>query len=146
MRRQLSTTFWVAVGVLNCAFLFRAQNKSSAYGLILAVARPKDPQRAAQTLQKAIDLGSKSPEVRTQLARLLLQKGEVTASIALYKDSILIDPDYTPTYAALARVYLLLKDRTNALEALDCLLKLDPGDDAARQERLRVAALPDNNP
>jgi len=118
----------------------------SAYGLILAVARPKDAQRAAQTLQKAIDLGSKSPEVRTQLARLLLQKGEVTASIALYKDSILIDPYYTPTYAALARVYLLLKDRTNALEALDCLLKLDPGDDAARQERLRVAAFPDNNP
>jgi hypothetical protein len=47
---------------------------------------------------------------------------------------------------ALARVYLLLKDRTNALEALDRLLKLDLGDDAARQERLRVGALPDNNP
>jgi hypothetical protein len=118
----------------------------SAYGLILVVARPKDPQRAAQTLQKAIDLGSKSPEVRTQLARLTLQKGEITASLALYKDSILIDPYYTPAYVALARVYLLLKDRTNALEALDRLLKLDPGDDAARQERLRVAALPDNNP
>ena len=118
----------------------------SACGLILAVARPKDPQRAAQALQKALDLGSSSPEVRTQLAHLLLQKGEVTASIALYKDSILIDPYYTPAYAALARVYLLLKDRTNALEALDRLLKLDPGDDAARQARIRVAALPDNNP
>jgi hypothetical protein len=118
----------------------------SAYGLILVVARPKDPQRAIETLQKAIVLGSKSPEVRTQLARLMLQKGEVTAAIGLYEDSILIDPYYPTPYGALARVYLLLKDRTNALEALDRLLKLDPGADAARQERLRVAALPGNNP
>jgi tetratricopeptide repeat protein/cytochrome c554/c'-like protein len=118
----------------------------SAYGLVLVVARPNDPQRAAQALQKAIDLGSKSPEVRTQLARLMLQKGEVTASIELYKDSIQAEPYYTPPYLALARVYLLLKDRTSASEILDRLLKLDPGDAAARQERLRVAALPDNNP
>jgi hypothetical protein len=118
----------------------------SAYGLIFSVARPKDPQRAAQALQKAIDLGSKSPEVRTQLARLMLQKGEVTASIALYKDSIQTEPYYTPAYLALARVYLLLKDRTSALEVLDRLLKLDPGDDAARQERLKVGAIPDKDP
>ena len=118
----------------------------SAYGLILVVARPKDPQRAVQALQKAIDLGSKSPEVRTQLARLLLQKGEVTASIDLYKDSIQTDPYYTPAYPVLARVYMLLKDRKSALEILDRLLKLDPGDDTARQERLKVSAIPDENP
>jgi len=118
----------------------------SAYGLILVVARPKDPQRALQALQKAIDLGSNSPEVRTQLARLLLQKGEVTASIDLYKNSIQTDPYYTPAYLALARVYVLLKDRKSALEILDRLLKLDPGDDAARQERLKVSAIPDESP
>jgi hypothetical protein len=118
----------------------------SAYGLILVVARPKDPQRAVEVLQKAIDLGSKSPEVRTQLARLLLQKGEVTASIDLYKDSIQTDPYYTPAYPALARVYMLLKDRKSALEILDRLLKLDPGDDTARQEWLKVSAIPDENP
>jgi hypothetical protein len=118
----------------------------SAYGLILVVARPKDPQRAVQALQKALDLGSKSPEVRTQLARLLLQKGEVTASIDLYKDSIQTDPYYTPAYPGLARVYMLLKERKSALEILDRLLKLDPGDDTARQERLKVSAIPDENP
>ncbi len=118
----------------------------SAYGLILVVARPKDSQRALQALQKAIDLGSKSPEVRTQLARLLFQKGEVTASIEVYKDSIQTDPYYTPAYLALARVYMLLKDRKSALEILDRLLKLDPGDDAARQELLKVSAIPDENP
>jgi hypothetical protein len=118
----------------------------SAYGLTLVVARPKDSQRAIQALQKAIDLGSKSPEVLTQLARLLLQKGEVTASIDLYKNSIQADPYYTPAYLALARVYMLLKDRKSALEILDRLLKLDPGDGAARQARLEASAIPDENP
>jgi tetratricopeptide (TPR) repeat protein len=77
---------------------------------------------------------------------LLLQKGEVTASIDLYKNSIQTDPYYTPGYLALARVYVLLKDRKSALEILDRLLKLDPGDDAARQERLKVSAIPDESP
>jgi tetratricopeptide (TPR) repeat protein len=77
---------------------------------------------------------------------LLLQKGEVTASIDLYKDSIQTDPYYTPAYPGLARVYMLLKDRQSALEILDRLLKLDPGDDTARQERLKASAIPDENP
>jgi hypothetical protein len=41
---------------------------------------------------------------------------------------------------------MLLKDRQSALEILDRLLKLDPGDDTARQERLKVSAIPDENP
>jgi hypothetical protein len=118
----------------------------SAYGLILSVARPKEKERATQALQKAIDLGSKSAEVRTKLARLLLQKGEVTASIELYKQSILMDPYYTPAYLDLARIFTTLDDRPSALETLDRALKIDPGNDAARQERLKVAAIPDKNP
>jgi hypothetical protein len=118
----------------------------SAYGLILSMARPKEKERATQALQKAVDLGSKSAEVRTQLARLLLQKGEVTASIELYKQSILMDPYFTPAYLDLARVFTTLDERKNALETLDRALKIDPGNDAARQERLKVAAIPDKNP
>jgi tetratricopeptide (TPR) repeat protein len=110
------------------------------------VARPKEKERATQALQKAIDLGSKSAEVRTQLARLLLQKGEVTASIELYKQSILMDPYFTPAYLDLARVFRTLDERKNALETLDRALKIDPGNDAARQDRFKVAAVPDKNP
>jgi tetratricopeptide repeat protein len=118
----------------------------SSYGLIFSVARPREKERAAQALQKAIDLGSKSAEVRTQLARLLLQKGEVTASMELYQQSILMEPYYTPPYLELARIFSILNDRKSALEILDRALKIDPGNDAARQERLNVAATPERNP
>jgi hypothetical protein len=118
----------------------------AAHGLFLRVARPREEQRAAQALQKAIDLGSKSAEVRTQLARLQLHKGEVTASIELYKESIQLEPYYTPAYLDLASVYSMLKDRRSALDILDRVLKVDAGNDAARQEWLKVSAIPDKNP
>jgi len=117
----------------------------AAYGLVLRVAHPREEQRAAQALQKAIDAGSKSAEVRTQLARLRLQLGQVTAAIELDKESIQMEPYYTPAYLDLAQVYAMLKDRKNALEILDGVLRVDPGNDAARQQRLKVQAMPDEN-
>jgi hypothetical protein len=115
----------------------------AAYGSVLRVARPKEEERAAQALQKAIDAGSKSAEVRTQLARLRLQLGQVTAAMELYKESIQMEPYYTPAYLDLAQIYSMLKDRKNALEVLDAVLKVDPGNDAARQQRLKVQAVPE---
>lgn len=116
----------------------------AAYGLVLRVARPQEEKTAAQALQKAIDLGSKSAEVRTQLARLRLQQGEVTAAMTLYKESIQIEPYFTPAYLDLARIYSMLKDRKNTLEILDRVLKIDPGNDIARQQWLKARAQPDN--
>jgi tetratricopeptide (TPR) repeat protein len=60
----------------------------------------------------------------------------------LYKESIQIDPYLTPAYLDLAEIYLRLKDRKNSLQILDDVLKMDPGNDTARQERLKVEALP----
>jgi len=117
----------------------------SAYGRTLAIARPEDRDRAIQAYQKAIDLGSKSAELRAQLARALLQKGEVTAAIESYKQSILLDPYLTSAYLDLAQVYSILNDRKSALELLDRALSIDPGNDAARGERRKVAAMPDEN-
>lgn len=114
----------------------------AAYGSVLRVARPRDEQRASGALQKAIDAGSKSAEVRTQLARLRMQQGQVTAAIDLYKQSIEIDPYLAPAYLDLAKIYSMLKDRKGALEILDGVLKIDPGNDAARQERIKDEALP----
>jgi hypothetical protein len=114
----------------------------AAYGSVLRVARPKDEERAAEALQRAIGAGSKSAEVRTQLARLRMQQGEVTAAMNLYKESIQIDPYFAPAYLDLAQIYSKLKDRKNALETLDGVLKIDPGNDAARQQRIKVEALP----
>ena len=114
----------------------------AAYGNVLVSADPTEGKRAAQILQRAIDAGSKSAEVRVRLGRLRLQEGGVTAAIELFKQSIQMDPYFTPAYLDLAQVYSMLKDRRNALESLDSVLKIDPGNDAARQERLKAAALP----
>jgi Tetratricopeptide repeat len=114
----------------------------AAYGNVLRVARPREEHRASEALQRAIDAGSKSAEVRAQLARLRVQQGQVTAAMELYRESIRIDPYLTPAYLDLAQIYLSLKDGKNALEVLDDVLKIDPGNDTARQERLKAEALP----
>jgi hypothetical protein len=116
----------------------------AAYGLVLSVARPREEQRATQALQKAVDLGSQSVEVRTHLASLRMRQGQVTAAIALYKESIQIEPYLTPAYVALARIDELLKEKKNALELLDDVLRMDPGNDAVREERRKVAATEDS--
>jgi tetratricopeptide (TPR) repeat protein len=118
----------------------------ATYGLILAVAQPSEGARAADALQRAIDLGSRSPEVRSKLADLRLQQGQVVAAIDLYKESIQIDPFYRPAYLDLVRAYLMLKDVDNAYEILDRLLKIDPGNDAARQAWLKLGFPPDAHP
>jgi hypothetical protein len=115
----------------------------AAYGKVLLNTSPGQLQLAAQSLQKAVDLGSKSAEVRGLLARLKLQQGQLTAAMDLYKESIQMDPYLAPSYLDLARIYLMLKDRDNALKILDAVLKIDPGNDAARKERLKATALPD---
>jgi hypothetical protein len=112
------------------------------YGLVLLVARPREKERAAQALQRAIDAGSQSAEVRTHLARLRMRQGQVTVAIDLYKESIQMDPYYTPAYLDLAQLYSTLKERKNALDVLDGVLKLDPGNDAARKERLKAESVP----
>jgi tetratricopeptide (TPR) repeat protein len=116
------------------------------YGLVLAVTQPGEGARAADALQRAIDLGSRSGEVRSKLADLRLQQGQVTAAIALYKESIQIEPFDRPAYLDLARAYLMLEDLDKAYETLDRLLKIDPGNDAARQGWLKLAPSPDEHP
>ena len=111
------------------------------YGQILSVAQPGEAAHAAEALQRAIDLGSKSPEVRSKLADLRLQQGQATAAIALYKEAIQIEPCYRPAYLDLARAYLTVNDIDNAYEILDRLLKIDPGNNAARQGWLQLSSL-----
>jgi FimV-like protein len=111
----------------------------ATYGLVLLVVRPGEGARAGEALQRAIELGYRSPEVRTKLANLRLQQGNVMAAIDLYKESIQTEPRYIPAYLDLARAYLTSGDFENARKILDGVLKIDPGNDGARQARLKLA-------
>lgn len=115
----------------------------ATYGKALILAHAGKPEVAAQALQKAIDAGSKSAEVRTLLARVRLQQGQVTTAINLNRDSIRLDPYFTPAYLDLAQAYSTLNDRQSALETLDSVLRIDPGNDLARSARNKLAATSD---
>jgi TolA-binding protein len=116
----------------------------ATYGKALILARTGKQEIAARALQKAMDLGSKSPEVPTLLGRMRMQQGEVSSAIELFKQSIQLDPYFTAAYLDLAKAYSMLHDRQRALEMLDAVLKQDPGNDYARQERVKVAAMAEN--
>jgi tetratricopeptide (TPR) repeat protein len=118
----------------------------ATYGLVLLVVRPGERERAGELLQRAIDLGSKSSEVRAKLANLRLQQGNVPVAIDLCKQAILIDPFYSPAYLDLSRAYLMSEDIEKARETLGRLLKIDPGNDVARQAWLKLGPPPDGQP
>jgi len=105
----------------------------AAYGLVLLLAHPESPAAASQTLQKAIDAGSRSVDVRTHLAKLRLQEGNVAAAMRLYTEAIEADPYYTPAYFGLADLYSATLDEQSAAETLKNILKYDPGNEEARR-------------
>lgn len=111
------------------------------YGKALILTHAGKNEVAAQALQKAIDAGSKSAEARTMLARLRVQQGQTNTAMDLFKESIQLDPYFAPAYLDLARLYAMLKDRKNALATLDSVLRIDPGNDAAREMRQKMAGM-----
>jgi cytochrome c5 len=114
----------------------------ATYGKALLLTHTGPPEVAAQAFEKAIHAGSESAEVRTMLARVRLEEGQLTAAIELYKQAIQLDPGFEAAYVELARAYSMLKDRDSALETLDRILQLDPGYDTAREQRDRIANAP----
>ena len=87
----------------------------ATYGKALILARTGEEAVAAQALQRAIDAGSQSTEVRHS-DDWHLQQGRITDAMNLYKESIRLDPSFTPAYLDLAHVYSMLKDRDSALK------------------------------
>jgi len=104
----------------------------SSYGLVLLAARPNAAGEAAFALQSALDVGSKSVEVKTRLARLRLKEGKTDVALQLYNEAIIADPYYTPAYFGLAHLYISTGDRPKGVKTLSKILAYDPGNNEAR--------------
>jgi tetratricopeptide (TPR) repeat protein len=104
-----------------------------AYGLVLLLARPESPAEAAQVLQKAIDSGSTSVEVRTRLAKIRLKEGNMAAARQLYNEAIEADPYYTPAYLGLVYLHEVTGDVQSGIATLERILKYDAGNEEARK-------------
>jgi hypothetical protein len=115
----------------------------AAYGLVLLLARPGSSAEASGALQKAVDSGSRSVEVRTRLARLRLMDGAVAAATQLYNEAIEADPYYTPAYFGLADLHMFTRDRRSAAETLERILNYDPGNQEARRSLADTKANPE---
>lgn len=111
----------------------------AAYGMVLSLARPGLLSEASQALQRAIDAGSKSVEVRTRLAKLRLQEENIELAKKLYGEAITADPYYTPAYFGLADLYLATGDYHSAAKTLERILAYDPSNEEARQALAQIA-------
>ncbi len=116
----------------------------SAFGLeIIAHSDSAESRRrAAQALERAIALHSTSVAVRERLAELKLRDGYVNAAITLLEEAVNLDPYDSPAHLALARDYLLVGERTRALESFERVLSFDPANSAARSEIERLRRSP----
>lgn len=74
-----------------------------------------------------------------------MRDGYVNAAITLLEEAIRLDPYDSPAHLALAQDYLLVGDRTRALESLQRVVSFDPGNRAARLELERLRRSPTNN-
>ena len=87
----------------------------ATYGLVLLAARPGQRALAESVLQRAVNLGSQSVEVRLRLGQLQLDQGNVGAAIAFYADAVRLAPFFLPApYLRLARAYRAAGDSAKA--------------------------------
>lgn len=110
------------------------------FGLVLMLARPQSPGEAATAFQRSINAGSKSVEARVRLAKLEAMEGELPSAIRLFKETIQMDPYFTPAYLGLADVYEGMDEEKLAVETLESVLKYEPGNDSARK-RLSIVRI-----
>lgn len=103
---------------------------AGAFGLVLRNAGGTRRQQAAQFLERAVSLGSKSVEVRSALADLLAASGDAEQAVRLGREAIQLTPFDAAPYIGLARIYLQLGDRTNAAALLNQARGFDPANPA----------------
>ena len=104
----------------------------STYAEVLLAISPDFRLRAKQALERAIKAGSISTGVRRRLAQLLLSDGNQDG-VGLLQQAIQIEPYNTSIYLQLARAYLDINKRSEAVKTLEQALQLDPGNDGCRR-------------
>ena len=85
----------------------------------------KNPGNAAEALRQALRLKRDDPELLNQLARSLIEVGETTEAIDLFRESLAIAPDRIARFE-LAQSLATSGRFSEAITELKALLKTDP--------------------
>lgn len=84
------------------------------------------PEGARRSLQAALKLDATDIDVRTALAYLHVEAGEVAAAIALLREGLQVDPYALPLRDSLIRMLLDAGQTGAAREAVDAALRMTP--------------------
>ena len=104
----------------------------------LDAAHRGDREGAIRLLREALDLRPDSAIAHFNLGLVLADHGETAAGISQAIEAISLAPAYARFYAVLGQMYLRSGDRQHARAAFERAMALDPGDQSAPQELLRL--------
>ncbi|MBI3561089.1 MAG: tetratricopeptide repeat protein [Gammaproteobacteria bacterium] len=85
-----------------------------------------DELEAEQDLKQAIAIDNKNAEAHDDLGVIYARRGDYAHAIEHFKQTIQYDPSYQKGYHNLALGYLVTKQQTLALDAIDAALRLRP--------------------
>ena len=122
-----------AENYLNQALRFQPDDPEISYALGMLYAQQNQTDRAADYLQKAIDLRPDYPEALNNLGVLYVHEQDYAKAEEQFRKGMEAAPQYDQSYLNLARLYLLTSNRQKARDVLDQLLRIAPGNAAAKQ-------------
>ena len=123
-----------AIAQLEEAVRLRPDNGEEHYSLgYLLTAEGRIPEAITQ-FEETVRLKPDYADARNNLANALMAGGRMPEAIAQYEEALRLKPDYVAVHLNLAIALLKIPGRTNdAVAHLEAVLRLQPGNDAARQ-------------
>ena len=109
----------------------KEQNEIIFFNFAAALFDLGDKERAAQMLQRGLEINPESETLLMFQANLLLEKGETPAAVDLYQKLIRLNPKSFDAYIALAKIWTNQEAYPKARELLKSCLVIHPAFKAA---------------
>jgi tetratricopeptide (TPR) repeat protein len=108
----------------------RDADLTAAYGLVLRGAGADGARQSTEFLERAVEFGSRSSEVRLVLCELLAGSGQTERAVPQCRSAIELAPNDPAAYLLLIRLRLRQGDRAGVSTLLDRLRVFDPANPA----------------
>jgi tetratricopeptide (TPR) repeat protein len=118
---------------LQRALATKPDDADANYSMAMLYARKGDLPRASQQMEKALEIRPDYPDALNNLGVLLVRQEKYPEAKKEFETCILVAPEFDQAYLNLARLYVLLNEKEKAREALQELLKQQPGHKLAQQ-------------
>jgi Flp pilus assembly protein TadD/peroxiredoxin len=115
------------------AIRIQPDNPEVNYSFGMLYAQQGQLEKASGYLERAISLRPDYAEALNNLGVLFVRNQEFARAEEQFKAGIRVAPQYDQLYLNLARLYVMRNDRQKAREVLLELLRVQPGDTAAKQ-------------